>query len=116
MMLFTGSLFTRYVVLPISNLNMKQESDNIYLFTGSEEKTNKLINSLRVGVLLQGPQTEILFINKAAQQMLGLTEDELSGRTSFHPEWNVIYEDGSPFPGLSHPVPTAIRTKSLCPM
>lgn len=111
MMLFTGSLFTRYVVLPISNINMKQESDNIYLFTGSEEKTNKLINSLRVGVLLQGPQTEILFINKAAQQMLGLTEDELSGRTSFHPEWNVIYEDGSPFPGLSHPVPTAIRTK-----
>ncbi len=69
------------------------------------------MNSLRVGVLLQGPKTEILFSNKAALNMLGLTEDELYGRSSFHPEWNVIHEDGSLFPGSTHPVPTAISTK-----
>ncbi len=90
---------------------MKQESDNIFLFTGSEERINKLISSLRVGVLLQGPKTEILYSNKAALHMLGLTEDELSGRSSFNPEWNVIHEDGSPFPGETHPVSTAITTK-----
>lgn len=43
--------------------------------------------------------------------MLGLTEDELYGRSSYHPEWNVIHEDGSPFPGSSHPVSIAIATK-----
>jgi light-regulated signal transduction histidine kinase (bacteriophytochrome) len=43
--------------------------------------------------------------------MLGLTEDELYGRTSFHPGWNVIHEDGSLFPGSAHPVPIAITTK-----
>lgn len=90
---------------------MKNVVDNKFSFSGNEERANKLINSLRVGVLLQGPQTEILFSNKAALNMLGLTEDELYGRSSFHPEWNVIHEDGSPFPGSAHPVPTAITTK-----
>jgi PAS domain S-box-containing protein len=90
---------------------MKYTADNKFSFSGNEERTNKLINSLRVGVLLQGPQTEILFSNKAALKMLGLTEDELYGRSSFHPEWNVIHEDGSPFPGSTHPVPAAIATK-----
>lgn len=91
---------------------MKKGLAGNYLFSGSEEKINKLINSLRVGVLLQGPQTEILFSNRAALNILGLTRDELLGRSSFHPEWNIIYEDGSPFPGTAHPVPTAINTKA----
>jgi hypothetical protein len=43
--------------------------------------------------------------------MLCLTEDELYGRSSFHPEWNFIHEDGSQFPGSAHPVPIAINTK-----
>ncbi len=90
---------------------MKKEADNIYLFAGGNERTNKLIDSLRVGVLLQGPDTEILYSNKEALNMLGLTEDELYGRSSFNIEWNVIHEDGSPFPGQTHPVPVAIKTK-----
>lgn len=90
---------------------MQTDIVNNFSFSWNEEKTNKLINSLRVGILLQGSQTEILFSNRAALKMLGLTEDELSGRSSFHPEWNVIHEDGSPFPGPTHPVPTAIATK-----
>src|SRR5439155_17042017 len=42
---------------------------------------------------------------------LGLTEDELYGRTLFHPEWNLIHKDGSPFAGSKHPVSIAIKTK-----
>jgi len=82
-----------------------------FSFSGNEERVNRLIDSLRVGVLLQGRQTEILYSNKAALEMLGLTEDELYGRSSYHPEWNVIHEDGSPFPGSTHPVSIAIATK-----
>jgi PAS domain S-box-containing protein len=90
---------------------MKQERNNKFSFLGSEERIKKLINSLHVGVLFQGSQTEILFSNEAALNMLGLTEDELYGRSSFHPEWNVVHEDGSPFPGSTHPVSTVIKTK-----
>ncbi len=90
---------------------MEQELANNFSFKGTEERINKLISILRVGVLIQGPEKEILFSNKAALNMLGLSEDELYGRSSFHPEWNVIHEDGSPFTGAAHPVPTAFNTK-----
>lgn len=90
---------------------MKTGPGNIYSFSGCETRIDKLINSLNVGVLLQGPDSEILYSNKAALQLLGLTEDELYGRTSLHLDWNVIHEDGTPFPGYSHPVPMAIHTK-----
>lgn len=82
-----------------------------FTFSANEERIERLINSLRVGILLQGPESEILLSNKAALDMLGLSEEELYGRSSFHPDWNVIHEDGSPFPGHTHPVPTAIDTK-----
>jgi hypothetical protein len=42
--------------------------------------------------------------------LLGLAEVQLLGKTSFDPDWNVIHEDGSPFPGNTHPVPQAIAT------
>ncbi len=76
----------------------------------SESRFRVLIHDLNVGVLLQGPQAEILLSNQAALEMLGLTEDQLLGKTSFDPDWNVIHEDGSDFPGLTHPVPQAIVT------
>jgi hypothetical protein len=68
-----------------------------------------MVFDMRVGVLLQGPRAEI-FSNPAALE-LGLTEDQLLGKTSFDPEWKVIHEDGSPFPGDTHPVPVAIPAK-----
>lgn len=69
-----------------------------------------LIHNLQVGVILQGRNTEILLSNQAALQMLGLAESQLLGKTSFDPNWRVIHEDGSPFPGADHPVPIAIAT------
>ena len=61
----------------------------------------------------RGLETEILFSNHTALELLGLSQDELHGRSSLHPEWNVIHEDGSPFPGQEHPVPVAIQTKKI---
>lgn len=77
----------------------------------SEQDFRQLIQDLQAGVLLQGPDAEILLCNKAALDLLGVSEDQLLGRTSFDPEWNVIYENGDPFPGEVHPVPQAIARK-----
>ncbi len=72
-----------------------------------------LIENLPVGVLKQGPKAEIIISNKSALKLLGLTESQLLGKTSFDPDWSVIHEDGSPFPGPTHPVPVAIATKKV---
>ena len=70
----------------------------------------QLIEDLPVGVILQGPQSEIISANAKALALLGLTEDQLMGNTAFDADWNVIHEDGTPFPGSTHPVPQAIAT------
>ena len=65
---------------------------------------------MQVGLLIQGPKAEILLSNNKALELLGITEDQLLGKTSFDPDWNVIHEDGSAFLGDTHPVPQAIAT------
>ncbi len=76
----------------------------------TEETFQELIQNLQVGILLQGPGSEVLLSNPAALKLLGLHEEQLLGLTSFDPNWHVIHEDGSPFPGETHPVPQAIAT------
>jgi len=77
---------------------------------GIDEKFRSLVLDMPVGVLIQGQQAEILLCNPKALELLGLSYDQLMGKTSFDPDWNVIHEDGSPFPGQAHPVPQAIAT------
>ncbi len=75
----------------------------------NRQLTNSIIQNVAVGILVQGPQSEILENNKAACEMLGLTEDQLLGKTSFDEYWKVINLDGSPFKSEDHPVPQAIQ-------
>ncbi len=76
----------------------------------SEGKFKRLIREMQVGVLLQGSGAEVLLCNPKPLELLGLSEDQLLGKTSFDPYWNVVHEDGLPFPGEAHPVPQAIAT------
>ena len=76
----------------------------------SEKSYHNLFVNLHVGVLIQGPNSEILMSNNRALELLGLTEDQLLGKTSFDKDWNVIHEDGTPYPGPTHPVPQSIAT------
>ncbi|MFE3870044.1 PAS domain S-box protein [Flavobacterium sp. ZS1P70] len=75
----------------------------------SRQLTASIIQNVAVGILVQGPQSEILENNKAACEMLGLTEDQLLGKTSFDDTWKVIHLDGSIFNANEHPVPQAIQ-------
>lgn len=74
------------------------------------ERLDGLLHGMKVGILVQGADAEILVSNQAAIDLLGLTEDQLLGKTSFDPDWNVVRADGSPFPGEEHPVPRVIAT------
>ncbi len=77
----------------------------------SEKRFRNLIHNLKLGIILQDGKGKMIITNQAALDMLGLTESQLLGTTSFDPRWNVIHEDGSNFPGDTHPVPVAIKTQ-----
>ncbi len=84
---------------------------NISELKNNEKHYRSLVQNINIGLIIQKQNSEITLCNQPALDMLGLTEDQLLGKTSFDPDWNVIHSDGSPFPGQEHPVPMAIATQ-----
>jgi len=76
----------------------------------SKEQYRSLVDNLRVGLSVHGPNSEVLRFNDRALELLGLTAEQFSTRTAFDPAWKVIYEDGSPYSVFEHPVMQAIAT------
>jgi PAS domain S-box-containing protein len=69
-----------------------------------------VFESVTEGVVLQDTEGTILAANAAAEGILGLTTDQLAGRTSLDPRWRGVHEDGSDFPGSEHPAWVALQT------
>jgi two-component system, cell cycle sensor histidine kinase and response regulator CckA len=75
----------------------------------SEEKYRSLFENMNQGVFYQNADGRLIDANPSALRMFGLTLQEFLGRTSFSKHWDVINEDGSPFPGDAHPSIMALR-------
>lgn len=69
-----------------------------------------LIEHVAVGIVKHRADLSIVLANVKALQLLGLTKDQLIGKTSFDPSWNVIDEQGQLLPGDLHPVSLALKT------
>lgn len=80
----------------------------------SEDRYRTLVSSLQVGVVMQFADGRIGECNPAAEQILGLTREELLGLTSLDPRWNAIHEDGTAYPGEEHPAVITLRTGQAC--
>jgi PAS domain S-box-containing protein len=77
----------------------------------SEERFRTLVRDFHVGVILQGPNAEILFANEAAQQMFGITLEQAQGKDSSQFDLISIREDGTEIPFSMRPVPRVIETR-----
>jgi len=95
-------------ILTIRDLSERNQAEQ--MLAESEEQYRLLIAAMKEGVTLQDENSKILAFNKSAERILGLTADQLIGKTSFDPDWYAIHEDGSPFPGETHPVVVTLRT------
>jgi diguanylate cyclase (GGDEF)-like protein/PAS domain S-box-containing protein len=76
----------------------------------SEEHCRAVLSSLHEGVVEQDQRGRIMMANTAAERLLGLTEAQLLERDSLDPRWRTVHEDGTPFPGETHPAMAALRT------
>ena len=76
----------------------------------SENRHRSLFESMLQGVVYQDADGHIIAANRSAERILGLTLDEMTGRTSMDPRWRAVREDGTPFPGEEHPANMALRT------
>jgi PAS domain S-box-containing protein len=61
----------------------------------SEEQHRSLLEQLRIGIVVHAPDTTIQFSNQEALRMLGLSAEQMHGKTASDPAWRFVREDGS---------------------
>jgi PAS domain S-box-containing protein len=74
------------------------------------ERFRALFDGMAEGVVVQATTGAITQNNAAASRILGLSGDEMRGVTSVDPRWRSVHEDGSPYPGETHPAMVTLRT------
>lgn len=76
----------------------------------SEERYRTLVAAVPTGIVVHAADGAIVSCNRAAEDILGLTRDQLMGRSSVDPRWRAVHEDGRDFPGEDHPAMVTLRT------
>ena len=70
----------------------------------SELKHRTLLENLPAGVVVHAADTRIVLSNSAASRLLGLSTDQLQGRTAMDPAWHFLNADGSVMALEDYPV------------
>jgi PAS domain S-box-containing protein len=76
----------------------------------SERLHGTVVDALAEGVVVQDREGAIIAANPAAERILGIRRDEITGLSSMDPRWQASHEDGTPCPGEEHPAMIALRT------
>lgn len=87
-----------------------QNEDDLLIDEG-DEKFRNLFLTMNTGIVYQNALGNIISANPAALKILGLSLDQLLGRTSMHPEWKAVDENKNELPGEKHPAMVALKTR-----
>lgn len=68
-----------------------------------------LFDQIDQGVVLQSADGVIVDANPAAERILGVSLDQMQGRTSMDPRWQSVDSEGQALPGSEHPSMRALR-------
>jgi PAS domain S-box-containing protein len=68
-----------------------------------QDHIQAMFDAMEEGVVLQDASSSIISSNSSAARLLGLTEDELVGRTSLDPRWRLVRADGTDLPPQEQP-------------
>ncbi len=100
-----GRLDSLFYNIPMQSEGVKGEVPEL-----GGQAAQLLHSCMPQGVVWQDENGSILDANPAAQSILGLTLDEMRERTSLDPRWHAVHEDGTDFPGNTHPAMVALQT------
>ena len=76
----------------------------------SEFKYRTLVESLSAGVVVHATDTSIELSNSSASRLLGLSREQLEGRTAMDPAWHFLNVDGSAMALEDYPVNRVITS------
>jgi len=69
-----------------------------------------LFDNMTHGAFFQDADGTMVDVNQAALEILGLSRDQFLGRTSHHPDWQVIDLHGSPLPPEKYPSVVSLQS------
>jgi two-component system CheB/CheR fusion protein len=96
--------------LAISFENVTEKRQTEQELIDAEEKFRSLFEYMAPGVVYQNDKGEITSANPSAEVILGLTLDQMQGRTSMDPRWKAMDRDKKELPGDKHPAMVALKT------
>ncbi|MGE5415364.1 MAG: PAS domain S-box protein, partial [Acidobacteriota bacterium] len=99
------------MLLMITDITARKQAEK--LLSESESRYRTLYTTMSQGVVYHRETGEAISANPVALQILGITEEEIQGRTCNDKRWGAIYPDGSHFPGSKHPVMVALKTRQV---
>ena len=76
----------------------------------SEEKYRTLFETMTQGVVYVDDAGQITSVNPASEKILGVSINQMVGRTLEDFDWKAVHEDGTEFPFETMPVMVALRT------
>lgn len=79
----------------------------------SEKKYKLLFETMNQGVVFHNKEGYITSCNLKAEEILGLSLNEMQGKTTMDPRWKMIDEQGNQVSGDYHPSSIALRTKKV---
>ena len=100
-----GQLHSLVVIRDVSARRQAEDA-----LRASEERFRTVVQNLHVGIVLQGPEAEIVFANQAATQMFNMKVEEALGKNSSELGLTALYEDGTEMPFAMRPAPRALET------
>ena len=77
----------------------------------SEERYRHLIEHIHAGVVVHRPDSSILLYNQEAARLLGLKDNDISGKTADDPHWYFIDEKGKKMEVEEYPVMKVLQTR-----
>lgn len=75
------------------------------------QESFKLLENFCIGVVVHNSASEVIFANQAALDLLGLTLDQIRGKTATDPRWKFIREDFSNILVEDFPVQLVLSSK-----
>ncbi|MGI8499544.1 MAG: PAS domain-containing protein [Hassallia sp.] len=80
----------------------------------NKQANYSMVATVEEAMVLQLADGTIQAGNTACERILGLTAEQMMGRTSVDHPWQSVHEDGSVFPGETHPAMVALQTGKPC--
>jgi PAS domain S-box-containing protein len=76
----------------------------------NQQRLQYILDTMAEGAVITDTAGEIIYVNPMGQNILGLTEEQILGRSYTDTKWRSERLDGSPVPEEDHPMYIALRT------